>query len=181
MKNNKLLLLFAVVALAQTFTALHMAWQWEDTLRTGQRFVWETAPVDPYDAFKGKYIDLRFKETGGVIIDGAQFTYGQTAYAIIGENAEGKAYISGIASKPPASAAYVKVKVLYTEGGKTHVELPFKRYYLPENMAAPAEIAYRENAGKTGIAAVRLKNGYGVVEKVYIGDQTLEEHLLQSH
>lgn len=179
MKNKKLLLLFASVAVIQIFTALYLAWQWEDILQTGQRFVWVTAPVDPYDAFKGRYIDLRFKETSGPIIDNASYNYGQKAYALIGENADGKAIIIGVSAKQPEGIPYVKVKVNYTEGNTTHIELPFKRYYLPEGMAAPAEVAYRESAGETGVAAVRLKNGYGVVEGLYIGEKTLEEHLKQ--
>lgn len=179
MKNKKLLLLFTFVAVIQIFTALYMAWQWEDILQTGQRFLWATAPVDPYDAFKGRYIDLRFKENSGLIIDNAGYSYGQKAYALIGENADGKTTVIGVSSKQPEGKPYVKVKVNYTEGSTAHIELPFKRYYLPEDMAAPAETAYRESAGKTGVAAVRVKNGYGVIEELYLGEKPLNEYLKQ--
>lgn len=179
MKNKKIILLFTAVAVIQIFAALYMAWQWEDILQTGQRYYWVTAPVDPYDVFKGRYIDLRFKETSGQSLDNTRFGYGQTAYAIIAENAEGKAFITGVSSQRPANQPYIKVKVYYSEGSNVHVELPFKRYYLPENLAAPAETAYRESAGKTGIAAVRVKNGYGVIEELYIGEKTLREYLGQ--
>ncbi|MDF2500507.1 MAG: hypothetical protein K0Q77_1221 [Anaerosporomusa subterranea] len=180
MKSKKRLALFTVVAVIQLAIVLYMAWQWEDILQTGQRFEWETAPVDPYDAFKGRYIDLGFKERSGPVIDNAKYAYGQKAYAIIGKNADGKAIISGVSAKQPAGKPYVKVKVTYVENGKAHVQLPFRRYYLPEHWAAPAETAYRESAGKTGVAAVRLKNGYGVVEELYIGDKTLDEYLRNS-
>lgn len=179
MKNKKIILLFIAVAVIQIFTALYMAWQWEDILQTGQRYYWVTAPVDPYDMFKGRYIDLSFKETSGPPLDNTRFSYGQTAYAIIAENAEGKAFITGVSSQQPANQSYIKVKAYYNENGNIRVELPFKRYYLPENLAAPAETAYRESAGKTGIAAVRIKNGYGVIEELYIGEKTLREHLGQ--
>lgn len=179
MRNKKLVLLFIAIAVIQLFTVLYMVWQWEDILQTGQRYYWATAPVDPYDAFKGRYIDLRFKAASGPPYDNASFNYGQTAYALIGSNGDGQAVITGICANKPAGSPYIKVKVSYTENGTVHVELPFKRYYLPENLAAPAEAAYRESAGKTGVAAVRIKDGYGVIEELYLGDKTLTDYLKQ--
>ena len=173
------LLLFALVCLIQLGAALYMAWHWEDILRSGQRFYWMTAPVDPYDAFKGRYIDLRFKEDSGPVTDGSAFVYGQTAYARIGVNNEGHAVILGISAQPPAGQPYIKARTSYTQGNKVHVLLPFKRYYLPEDMAVPAETAYRQNAGKTGIAVVRLKDGYGVIEDVLIDNHPLRDYLKQ--
>ncbi|MDD4600684.1 hypothetical protein SDC9_20831 [bioreactor metagenome] len=181
MKNNKLvILLFVAVAIIQLAAPLFMAWHWEDVLQTGQRFYWQTAPVDPYDAFKGRYIDLRFKETSGPVLDKENLEYGQTAYAVIQANADGQATISGVSAKQPTAFPYVKVKMLYIENNTAHVELPFKRYYLPENMATAAESAYRESAGKTGIAAIRLKDGYGVIEQLYIDDKSLEDYLSEN-
>lgn len=177
MRNKKRLLLLAVVAVCQLFVVLSMAWQWEDTLKTGQLFAWETAPVDPYDAFKGRYIDLGFKETSGPATDSSRFTHGQKAYAVIENNADGKAFISEVSADQPAEKAYVKVKVSYVSNGRVHVQLPFRRYYLPEHLALPAEMAYRESAGTTGVAVIRLKDGYGVVEELYIGEQTLRDYL----
>jgi uncharacterized membrane-anchored protein len=177
MKNKKRLALFTVIAVIQLSVVLYMAWQWENILQTGQRFEWETAPVDPYDAFKGRYIDLSFKERSGPIVDSASFTYGQKAYAIIEKNADGKAFISGVSAKQPAGKPYVNVTATYVDKGKVHVQLPFRRYYLPEHLAAPAETAYRGSAGKTGVAAIRLKDGYGVVEELYIDGKTLDQFL----
>lgn len=180
MKNKKLLLgLFIGVAVLQLAMPLYMAWRWENILQTGQRFYWQTAPVDPYDAFKGRYIALGFKETTAPLMDNDNLNFGQKAFAIIQENAEGKAYISGVTAKEPEQGAYVKVRVYRDGQNKIHVVLPFNRYYLPENLVPAAEAAYRGSAGKTGVAAVRIKNGYGVVEELYIGDKTLYEFLRQ--
>lgn len=180
MKNKKLLLgLFVVVALLQAAMPLYMAWRWEDILATGQRFYWQTAPVDPYDAFKGRYVALRFEETKAPIVDDA-VNFNQRAYAIIEENAEGKAFISGVTAKRPEQGTYVKARVYRSGDGMAHVVLPFTRYYMNEYLAPAAEAAYRESAGKTGVAAVRIKDGYGVIEELYIGDKTLHEFLRQS-
>lgn len=178
MKNKRLMLgLFVVVALLQAAAPLYMAWRWEDILQTGHRFHWQTAPVDPADAFRGRYIDLRFKEDTAPVT--GDLITGQQVYALIAENAEGQAYISAVSVNRPAQGYYVKVRAYAKGPGTAHVTLPFTRYYLPENLAPAAENAYGESAGKTGVAAVRIKDGYGVVEQLYIGEQTLYEFLRQ--
>lgn len=182
MKNKKWLLsLFILVAFIQLTVPVFMAWRWEDVLQTGRRFYWETAPVDPYDAFKGRYVALGFKENTLSGVNTETLTGGQLVYAIIDENAEGKAYISGLSMVRPDSGYYIKAKAYAVGKDKVHVNLPFNRYYLPEELAAQAETVYRESAGKqSGVAAVRIKDGYGVVEQLYIGDKTLQEVLQQT-
>lgn len=178
MKSNKLLFAaFIFVVIFQLAAPLYMAWHWENILQTGQRFYWQTAPVDPYDAFKGRYIDLQFKETTGPISENESLTYGQTAFALIEENSAGSAYIGSVTTKPPEGYPYIKVKVNYIQGHNAYIQLPFKRYYLPEGIASAAETAYRKSAGQTGVAAIRIKDGYGVIEELYIGDKTLTEYL----
>ncbi|MDF2571604.1 MAG: hypothetical protein K0R55_3208 [Sporomusa sp.] len=181
MKNKKLLLfIFIVVGVLQAVVPLYMAWRWENILQTGRQFYWQTAPVDPYDAFKGRYVELSFKENTAPIIDDVNLVAGQMVYAIIDENAEGKAYISRVSVNRPEQGSYIKGKA-YANGHDTvHFILPFTRYYLPEDLAPAAEDAYRKSAGKTGVAAVRIKDGYGVIEQLYIGDKTLYEFLRQS-
>ncbi len=180
MKNKKILLgLFIVVAGLQVAVPLYMAWRWEDVLNTGQRFLWQTAPVDPYDAFKGRFIELRFKETSGPVSDPAGLPAGQAVYAIVAVNAAGNAYIKEVSGHKPATGTYLKVRAYTDNRNNAHVVLPFSRFYLPEDIAPAAETAYRDQKGKNGVAAIRIKDGYGVVEQLYIGDKTLREFLRQ--
>lgn len=178
MKNSKLTICLFVLAVAiQLAAPLYMAWHWENILQTGQLYYWPTAPVDPYDAFKGWYIDLNFKENSGPILDNDALDYRRPAYALIKSDADGKAVIRGITAKQPGTDPYIKVRVIYIDHKTAHIELPFKRYYLPENLALTAENIYREKQGTTGVAAVRIKDGYGVIEQLYINGKTLEEYL----
>ena len=180
MKNRKFLLgLFIAAAVLQIAVPLYMAWHWEDILNTGQQFLWQTAPVDPYDAFKGRFIELRFKETSGPVTDPVNLPAGQTVYAVVAVNAAGNAYIKEVSARKPAADTYLKVKAYTDDQNNAHVVLPFSRFYLPEDIAPAAETVYREQAGKNGVAAIRIKDGYGVVEQLYIGDKTLREFLQQ--
>ena len=178
MKSKQLVVkFFVVIAIIQLAVPLYMVWRWEDILQNGQRYSWVTAPVDPYDAFRGRYVDLRFKEASAPLVGNAILNYGQTAYAIIGEDQKGYAFISGISELRPEGNSYVKINVSYVQDQIVHFELPFKRYYMQEELAPEAESAYRKNAGKEATVSVRIKNGYGVIEQLYIGNQTIDEYL----
>ncbi len=52
--------LFGAVALLQIGVAGSMVWQHATTLRSGRVWKFRTAPVDPVDAFRGRYVALRF-------------------------------------------------------------------------------------------------------------------------
>lgn len=178
MKQNRVrLLLFVLVAVIQLTVPLYMVWLWDDTLLTGSQYQWQTAPVDPYDALRGRYLDLQFKETTGTVAFNEYLSYGQTAYATIGVNAHGYAYINRVSANKPETGDYVEVRTLAVSGDKVHVAVPFKRYYIQENLAPLAEEAYHKSSGKDGSVTVRIKNGRGVVEQLYIGKQTLADYL----
>lgn len=178
-KNKVVLILFAIVAIFQLAQPLYMAWRWEDILQTGVSYRWKTAPVDPYDALRGRYIDLWFKENKGPVSNGENLKPGQTVYALLGIDSNGFAYVAGITSQKPADGDYVEVKAGYylDNNGNMNVSLPFKRFYMREDLAPQAERAYGRNAAKEGSVSVRIKNGMGVIEQLYIGDQTIEEYL----
>lgn len=178
MKSKQLIFkIFVVLAVIQLAVPLYMVWRWDDILQNGQRYIWVTAPIDPYDAFRGRYVALQFKENAAPILGSAVLNYGQTAYAIIGEDEKGYAFISGISDLRPEGNSYVKVSVYYVQDNIVHFTLPFKQYYMQEEMAPAAENVYRKNAGKEATVSVRIKNGYGVIEQLYIGKQTIYEYL----
>jgi len=176
-KNKIVLLLFTIVAAIQLSVPLNMVWQWEDIRQTGQQYQWLTTPVDPYDALRGRYVDLGFKAAQGPLASGEKLSNGQTVYATLGVDANGYAYISTVSANKPETGDYVKARALYLSGGMMHVVLPFNRYYMREDLAPAAEIAYRKSAGKDGRVIVRIKNGMGVVEQLYIGEKTIEERI----
>ena len=54
---NKLrLIIFLVVALAQISVPASMIWKRQRTLREGRLWKFRTAPVDPVDAMRGRYL-----------------------------------------------------------------------------------------------------------------------------
>ena len=58
--NMLRILIFGVVVLAQLAVPAAMIWQREQTLNQGRVWKFRTAPVDPVDVIRGRYIALRF-------------------------------------------------------------------------------------------------------------------------
>lgn len=61
-KKKILLLSFFLVAVVQLYVPSKMIWDREEVLRTGTEYKFRTAPIDPTDPFRGKYITLRFDD-----------------------------------------------------------------------------------------------------------------------
>ena len=58
------LLVFALVGFAQLAVPASLIWKRERTLRQGHVWKFRTAPVDPVDAFRGRYVALEFEAEG---------------------------------------------------------------------------------------------------------------------
>ncbi len=178
-KKSVVVGLFAVLAAIQIAAPLYMAWRWEDILQTGVSYKWRTAPVDPYDALRGRYIDLQFMDARGPAAPGENFKYGQTVYASLGADAASFARITAVSAAKPAGGDYVEARAGYYTAatGLWTVLLPFKRFYMREDLAPLAEKAYQRTAGKDAVVTVRIKGGLGVIEQLYIGDKAIDEYL----
>jgi uncharacterized membrane-anchored protein len=61
MIKKTILPLFALTCLAQWFVPAQMIYDQEQVLREGKTYHFKTAPIDPSDPFRGKYITLSFE------------------------------------------------------------------------------------------------------------------------
>jgi uncharacterized membrane-anchored protein len=181
MKNKKnILVLFALVVLAQLFVPFQMIFKQEDIIKTGTEFKFQTAPIDPYDAFRGKYITLFFKEREITVKNAEKYTNGETIFATINTDKNGFAKISSISkTKPKNTDSYLKLKVGFAlNNDKIAIDLPFNRFYMNENIASKAEKIYREFSIKKKnetYALVAIKNGEAVIKDVRINDVSIKD------
>ena len=178
MKSTKAIFpLFILVALAQLFVPAQMIWNKEDVLETGKAFKFKTAPIDPNDPFRGKYIYLSFDNVRVEIPKDNDWKRGESIYALLTENEEGFAEITSISrTKPKETQDFVTAKVafidIYSKEKTTMtVRYPFERFYMEESKARDAELIYRESqrdTTKTTYALVHIKNGAAVLKDVLI-------------
>lgn len=177
--NRRLLIgLFLGLSFVQIMVPLSMILRRESTLRTGESFRFKTEPVDPYDAFRGRYVALRIKEDSVEDYKGTRLTSGQSVYAQIAVDEAGYAKFTAITVDKPRGAAFIQAKVRYISSGIVRLGLPFDRYYMEETAAPRAESAYREHtrqAKPDAYVLVRVKDGFAVLEALYLGDRRIED------
>lgn len=187
MSARWLLAVFIAVALVQWALPLALIVQHERTLAEGRMYRFRSAPVDPVDPFRGRYVALQFAaETYAVPPDWEPPT--GAAYAAVLPGADGDAVLGPPQSTPPADGDYLRVKLRWFEEGRVQVQLPFDRYYLDERLAPEAERRYRESslrdsesgditAAPGAQVQVRIRGGHAVLEALLIDGQPLHQWL----
>jgi len=152
MKKPLLYLLTGFIAL-QIFVPGYIVFRHYDTLKTGDAYKFVVRPYDPYDPFRGRYVELRPVEQ----------TY--STYAVLARDRQGYASISDSSDYKPLSGIYVK-------------NLRLNRYYMNENMAPIAERIQRSLSDNDFMyLLVRVKNGHYVIEGLYLNDTPIEQQI----
>lgn len=182
--NPRLILgLFLAVSVAQLATPIGYIRKYEDVLQNGTSYKFPTAPVDPYDAFRGKYVALNFADTWTTLPEGNEFGPSGYAYVSLRTRENGFVKYEALTLEPPASGDYLRVDYWMMGLNNVRFSLPFNRFYMEESMAPRAERAYLRNSNRSGssvgqtYALVRVKNGRGVIEDLFINDQPVREFI----
>ena len=179
-RKNVILSLFAVLVIVQLAVPLSMINQREMTLREGVRYKFRTAPVDPADAFRGRYVALQIEQQNVAVPEGAALASGQKACAVLENDDAGFARIRQLTADRPRGNASIPVTISYLYGTNAHIQVPFDRYYMSEYRAPQAESAYWSASRRTNQTAhvtVRVLDGFAVLEELYIDDIPIKEFL----
>jgi len=171
MSRKLSLILFVCLAVAQIGVPVGMIARREWTLAHGERLKLRLRPVDPYDAFRGRYVALAFDGEALAGPPGVDVRKGQRVYVLLSEEEDGFARLSSFSLERPRTGRYVAARVRYQQnGGRVRVRLPFDRYYMEEGAAPEAERAARSGLRGEGATyvTVRVLRGFGVLEELYI-------------
>jgi len=173
---------FILMALVQLYIPAKMIFSNEALLEGGKEFKFKTAPIDPNDAFRGKYITLSFKENSTRVENAQDWNNGDQIFVSLTQDENGFAIISGVSKdKPIESEDYVTASIDYIINDTVSwvsIDYPFNRYYMEESKAQDAEQAYREAARDTAqvtYALVVVKNGNALVEDVLLDEVPIRE------
>ena len=180
MKRQHLLMFFAAAAVLQLAVPASMILKREKTLAHGRAFKFRTAPVDPYDAFRGRFVALSFaQQTVGLPPD-HDFKRHEKIFALISEDSEGFAYFSDLRRDCPESAPCLRTTIQFVSGTNVHLRLPFDRFYMEESEAPEAERIYRQNnvrSNRNAFVQIRVDRGFGVIEDLYVDNVPIRERL----
>jgi uncharacterized membrane-anchored protein len=169
------LVVFALVGLAQLAVPASLIWKRGQTLRHGSLWKFRTAPVDPVDAFRGRYVALQFEAEGQEISPPPNASYHQTVFVTLRQNSEGFAEIDQVSSSRPTGDDFIEAQLM----GKT-VSLPFDKYWVTERDTPAAEAAYRAQSRRdkqNAFATVRVFRGDAALEQLYLDGVPLGEYL----
>ncbi len=177
--------LYVLLVVVQLAVPVSQIWRYEDILQTGRVYKFRTAPIDPYDAFRGRYVFLNFDTEEAPIRPGDKLG-GGPAYVELAEGEDGFAQFKQVSLEPPASADYLRVYFAYpdfNDPGRGYFGMPFDKFFMEESAAPKAEEAYRRFGNLRGetqgdaYALVHVKGGIGVIEDVYIKNQPIREFI----
>lgn len=171
------IILFVVLCLIQLAVPSKMVFAQEDVLSSGHEYRFRTAPVDPYDPFRGKYVTLSF-DAEHYDTDAKDWKRGETVYVVLGTDSAGFAIITSVhKQEPQAMEDYVAAKISYASDNGISIEYPFNRFYMDENKAPAAEKRYleanRRSSAREAYAVVYVKKGEAALKDVMIDGVSL--------
>ncbi len=198
-KRNLLLLGFAVVVAAQLAVPAWMIIERELTLREGKVFKFKTRPVDPADAFRGRYVWLGLEPDKVKVPDANRWETDRPwrngkAFAVLGTNAEGFVVVERLQREAPAGVCAVPVQVGWCDvkNGEVHIAWPgLDQFFMAEDKAPAADAAYVEHnrrgnrngrtnqTERTCYVTIRVRGSCAVLENLYLEDQPVHEWLKQ--
>ncbi len=170
--------IFILVALAQLSVPALMAWGRMQTLARGRVWKFKTAPVDPEDVVRGRYVRLRFLAED--FTQPEKFESADPVYAVLKETSDGFAEIDHTSTVPVSGDNVIKVEPGGNWDGRQHIVIPFTQFWITEESAPEAEKAYLENSrrGKeNAFVTVRVRNSDAALEQLYIDNQPLPDYL----
>ncbi len=182
MKSIHLFLIFIVVVLAQLIVPGKMIFNQENVLKKGTSYKFKTQPVDPSDPFKGKFIYLNYEITSVPSNDSTWIAY-QPIYLTFKPDSLGFAMVKDVSKYKPKTNDYLELSVdWYNEYDKTVTfSFPFNEFYMNENKAYDAELAYveaqRDSLPNNTYALVYILNGTGVLDNVFINDIPIAKYV----
>lgn len=188
---NLRMVLLIVVGVIQLAVPGWMVFEQEQTLRLGTEYKFQTAPVDPYDLFRGRYVALRFTAQTVKQEPGEEtFPSNSKVYVAVKADKAGFAKVERVSLKPIKGDNVFQAKLRWiSRAGNTpkepfdqlHLEFPFDKYFMEETLAPQAEQAYRaanrRNSDNQTWALVRLRRGKTALVDLIVDGQPIRDYL----
>ncbi len=180
---------FILVVLIQIVVPFKMIWDKEKVLSQGKIYRFKTAPIDPNDPFRGKYIRLNFdtKLTRFPKRD-STFKTIKTVYVTYLADKDGYAQIENVYKNPPAHTDYyLEVPIAYydyhPERSNLILTYPFTKFYMQEHKAPKAEKVYRQltTPALHSYATVSIYKGQAALINVFINDKPIDAYLIEKN
>ncbi|WP_430411858.1 GDYXXLXY domain-containing protein [Kordia sp.] len=180
MKKTYIYALFGIMVLAQIVASAQIVYKYERTIASDNVYKFKTAPVDPNDPFRGKYITLTYQINSFESTDVSWDSY-EKGYAYFSKDENGYAVLENLTKEkiPTSEFDYIIVNINYYNNNVVHFNLPFDRYYMEESKAYDAEVLARElnrtEKNDAIYAVVHIENGTHVLTDIIANDVSMKD------
>lgn len=191
MKNGLMNLIrniaFGLVMILYIWFPYSMIADQQKILKKGEVFRFRPQPVDPYDAFRGRYITLSFVDQR-IAYPNAQevFNYDDKIYVQLEKDSLGYVYFSNPAFEKPEGLNYLKTSIWNINENEILIAVPenLQVYYLNEKLAPLAEKRFMEltptpaDSNQVNVYLdARVLNGEVLIEELYFEGVPVAEYL----
>jgi len=169
-----------VVFLAQVGTPVFMIAQREKVLRRGGEYRFRVAPVDPYDAFRGRFVWIGGASNRVTTADAATYTRGERVYATVERGTDGFARFAAVSRRRPDGHDWIRTRVEHASGRDVTIDTTLHRFYMEESEAPSADAAFRDAArrtatNRTAAVVVRVRDGLAVITDLEIDGRPVRD------
>lgn len=180
MKKTYIYLLFSLMVIAQIVASAQIVYKHEATIHSGNVYKFITAPIDPSDPFRGKYIVLDF-EMDIYNTESSGWESYDNAYLYLSKDEKDFAVIDTLSRTKLDTNLndYVEVEIRGQHSNQVYFDLPFDTYYMEETKAYDAELLYRENnrrgEAQKVYATVYIQEGTHVLTDVVVNGISIKD------
>ncbi len=171
-------LVFALAVFCQLGVPAWMILDREWTLRDGVRVKFRVESMDPGSAVLGRHVRFKIPSSEVALDESVERPSVVWAYGVLDLDQEGFGRFTSVRDEPPESGVYLRVRVR-REGKTGSIQLPFDRFYLPEDVASETDTrrGHPIRSGKRdAYVTLRLHRGDGVVEDFYVRDTPILDY-----
>jgi len=182
-----LLFLLILLFLFQLYVPASIIFKNERVYISGTTYKIELAPIDPNDPFRGKYINLSFRQNTAKIPAHFSAREGSSIFVIMKPGKNGFLEIDSLSENhvqtlDPRICISARISYFSEEGSgkEAHIIYPFARFYVEESEAADAEERYRAAAmdsTKLSYGLLNVYNENAVLKEVIINGESLTQSL----
>lgn len=181
MKKRVVLIALLLLMIVQCIVPMYMIYKQERIMTSGQEFLFRCRPIDPLHPLMGRYVALNLTDLEGIpFAKGEKFQKGKPAYVSFETDKDGFVKMKEFSYLKPNNNYFSVKEYVLSEVTplKIHVRVPFDKYYMDESLAPMAESVLWELTQKDTVkvyAKIKIRDGKGVVDSVYINKTRLED------
>ncbi|HLN63637.1 MAG TPA: GDYXXLXY domain-containing protein [Symbiobacteriaceae bacterium] len=172
---------FWLAVALQVLLLLGMVGRHAYTVATGQPILLQTAPVDPWDMFRGEYVRLNYTisriDVAATPTSGGPFKRGQAVWVVMQQGEPSWTLVAVHAAHPGTAPGQIALKatVVQEQWGESQrpqpmlLEYGIEQFYVPEGEGPKLEQAARDH--KLTVQVLVDNFGRAVVHKVFTDGQ----------